>query len=125
MRVAVECSSPLLQKSLELFLGTYLDTSKKSDIVIRDTQCLNDPKCFYISSKDGADLKKPFSKSQLILALEKRYEILKPKKETTVPKQEAFEDEGLDFSILEKRIEFLTNEYKENILRAVKAFYEK
>ena len=30
----------------------------------------------------------------------------------------------MDFDILEKRIEYLTKEYQENILRAVKAFYE-
>lgn len=125
MRVAVECSSPLLQKSLELFLGSYLDSSKKSDIVIRDTKCLNDPKCFYIANDTDADLIKPFSKSQLILALEKRYEAVTPKKETKEKNEEHFEEEGLDFSILEKRIEVLTNEYKENVLRAVKAFYEK
>ncbi|WP_304546467.1 hypothetical protein [Sulfurimonas microaerophilic] len=125
MRVAVECSSPLLQKSLELFLGSYLDSSKKSDIVIRDTKCLNDPKCFYIANNEDADLLKPFSKSQLILALEKRYETLHQKEEKLTPKEELFEDEGMDFSVLEKRIEFLTNEYKENVLRAVKAFYEK
>ncbi|MDH4945278.1 hypothetical protein [Sulfurimonas sp. C5] len=125
MRVAVECSSPLLQKSLELFLGKYLDSSKKSDIIIRDTKCLNDPKCFYIANDEEADLIKPFSKSQLILALEKRYEAMSPKEQQSKQKEEFFEDDGLDFSILEKRIESLTNEYKENILRAVKAFYEK
>jgi hypothetical protein len=126
MRVAVECSSPLLQKSLELFLGSYLDSSKKSDIVIRDTKCLNDPKCFYISNNAQADLMKPFSKSQLILALEKKYDALKPKQEKeSVKKVDEFEEDGLDFSVLEKRIEFLTNEYKENVLRAIKAFYEK
>ncbi|MEJ2414395.1 MAG: hypothetical protein P8Y22_03895, partial [Sulfurimonas sp.] len=124
MRVAVECSSPLLQKSLELFLGSYLDSSKKSDIVIRDTKCLNDPKCFYISNNAQADLMKPFSKSQLILALEKKYDALKPKQEKeSVKKVDEFEEDGLDFSVLEKRIEFLTNEYKENVLRAIKAFY--
>ncbi|MFT7859482.1 MAG: hypothetical protein ABXS93_00960 [Sulfurimonas sp.] len=126
MRVAVECSSPLLQKSLEKFLGAYLDSSKKSDIVIRDTKCLNDPKCFYIASDKDADLSKPFSKSQLILALEKRLENLHPKQQLKESKteDESVED-SLDFEILEKRIEVLTNEYKENVLRAVKAFYEK
>lgn len=119
MRVAVECSSPLLQKSLEKFLGHYLDTTKKSDIVVRDTKCFDDPRCFYIANDDTADLQKPFSKSQLILALEKRYNLLHATKEEFAQKDE------LEFSILERRIEFLTNEYKENVLRAVKAFYEK
>jgi len=34
-------------------------------------------------------------------------------------------DEPLNFDILQKRIEFLTQEYQQNIIKAVKAFYEK
>jgi hypothetical protein len=120
MKVAVECQSPLLQKSLELFLGNYLTSTKRCDIVIRDAECLNDERCFYISSDKNADLIKPFSKSQLILALEKRYALTKIEKSV-----EEEVDFPLDFDILEKRIEALTKEYQENILRAVKAFYEK
>ncbi|WP_457743334.1 hypothetical protein [Sulfurimonas sp.] len=124
MKVAVECQSPLLQKSLEIFLARYLSASKKSDIIIRDEECLNDNRCFYISSNEKADLLKPFSKSQLILALEKKYKELHPK---TLTEIEVKKDEkrALDFSILEARIESLTREYQENILRTVKAFYEK
>jgi hypothetical protein len=127
MRVAVECQSPLLQKSLELFLAKYLSASKRSDIVVRDEECLDDKRCFYISSETNADLKKPFSKSQLILALEKRYKELygKEKEHKELQKEYLQEDDSMDFSILEKRIERLTQEYQENILRAVKAFYEK
>ncbi|QOP46151.1 hypothetical protein [Sulfurimonas paralvinellae] len=126
MRVAVECQSPLLQKSLELFLNKYLSASKKCDIIIRDEACLGDKRCFYIGSEADADLQKPFSKSQLILALEKRYEELYGKEEEALEiKKEYDEEESMDFSILEKRIEFLTQEYQANILRAVKAFYEK
>ncbi len=116
MKVAVECHSPLLQKSLEIFLEKYLSSTKKCDIVVRDKECLDDKKCFYISSKEGADLMKPFSKSQLILALEKRYKQISKNLQ---------EDDGVDFSILEKRIEQLTQEYQANILKAVKAFYGK
>ena len=127
MRVAVECQSPLLQKSLELFLAKYLSASKKCDIVIRDEECLGDKRCFYVASDEKADLKKPFSKSQLILALQKRYEELYgAKQEDEALQKEYLEDEeSMDFSILQKRIEVLTQEYQENILRAVKAFYEK
>jgi Tfp pilus assembly PilM family ATPase len=125
MRVAVECQSPLLQKSLELFLAKYLSASKKSDIIIRDEVCLGDERCFYVGSEANADLQKPFSKSQLILALEKKYDLLYgSENEAEVIKKEYEEAESMDFSILEKRIEFLTQEYQANILRAVKAFYE-
>ena len=124
MKVAVECKSPLLQKSLELFLAKYLCSSKHCDIVIRDEACFGDPRCFFISSDSDADLMKPFSKSQLILALENRYktEIGSQKQERVVlePKEQP-----LNFDILEKRIEFLTKEYQENILQAIRAFYEK
>ena len=36
MKVAVECKSPLMQKSLEMFLQNHLSTLKQCDIVIRD-----------------------------------------------------------------------------------------
>jgi len=120
MKIAVECQSPLLQKSLELFLSKYLCATKHCDIVLRDKECLDDARCMYISSDKNADIIKPFSKSQLILEIEKRYKELH---------QETLHDNSyakdMDFGILEKRIEYLTQEYQENIIRAVKAFYEK
>ena len=125
MKVAVACQSPLLQKSLEIFLNKYLSSSKRSDIIIRDEECLQEKKCFYIASNEKADLLKPFSKSQLILALEKRYKELYAKRVTQEPEvQIEVAQEAMDFSILEKRISYLTQEYQENILRIVKAFYE-
>lgn len=128
MKIAVECQSPLLQKSLELFLSKYLCSTKKCDILVRDIECLEDKRCFYISTKENADLLKPFSKSQLILALQKRHkELYGDEKQTQLfVDAVAFEEEErMDFSILEKRIETLTYEYQQNILRAVRAFYEK
>ncbi|EDZ63268.1 hypothetical protein SMGD1_1928 [Sulfurimonas gotlandica GD1] len=121
MKIAVECKSPLLQKSLEIFLSSHLSSLKQCDIVVRDFKALDDDRTFYISKDSGSDLIKPFSKSALILALEKRYETLSPQ-----PKEafNSFTDGTADFSILEKRIDILTQEYKENILKAVRAFYE-
>nr|WP_321266273.1 hypothetical protein [uncultured Sulfurimonas sp.] len=115
MKIAVECKSPLLQKSLEIFLSSHLSSLKQCEIVVRDFKVLDDERTFYISKDSDSDLVKPFSKTALILALEKRYE----KKAT-----QTFDDIA-DFSILEKRIDILTQEYKENILKAVRAFYEK
>ncbi len=123
MKIAVECKSPLLQKSLEIFLDRYISSTKHCDIVVRDEVCLDDERCFYISSDDKADLIKPFSKSQLILSLENRYKSMNEitQKEDKI----ALSDEPLNFEILEKRIDYLTKEYQKNILTAVRAFYEK
>jgi hypothetical protein len=129
LRVAVECKSPLLQKSLELFLGKHLSSIKNCDIVLKDVKCLEDERCFYISGNKDSDLVKPFSKSQLILALEKRYKNMNKGNLYSTIKQhvedEFMDDEEPDFDILQKRIELLTKEYQENILIAVRAFYEK
>ncbi len=112
MKIAVECKSLLLQKSLELFLEPYLSSIKQCDVVVRDFKSY-DSKTFYISQEVDADLIKPFSKSSLVMALESRCNKLNQKKES------------LSFEVLQKRIELLTKEYQENILKTVKAFYEK
>ena len=119
MKVAVACQSPLLQKALELFLEKHLAPLKKSDIVVKDELCLDDKRCFYVATDTKADLQKPFSKSQLILALEKKYKSLESTSEVKNLGQG-----GKDFSLLEKKIAQLTQEYQNNILKTVKAFYE-
>ncbi len=118
MKIFIECKSPLMQKSMEMFLKDYLSASRQCDIILRDEKCLNDERCFYVSTKGDADLVKPFTKAQLVFALEKKYKML----------QQALsveDNSGLSFEVLEKRIAYLTQEYQENILKAVKAFYEK
>jgi len=120
LKIAVECQSPLLKKSLEIFLSNNITTIKQCDIVIRDIKCINDERCFYISSDSSADLIKPFSSPQLYLALENRYKTMKK----IDVKEKDFET-PINFDILEKRIELLTREYQQNILTAVRAFYEK
>ncbi len=124
MKIAIECKSPLMQKSLELFLSKYLSSVKQCDILVRDEICLNDDRCFYISNDVEADLVKPFSKSQLILALENRYKTISKDNPAEIDLKEE-KEESLNFEILQKRIEYLTQEYQQNILKSVKAFYEK
>jgi len=122
LKIAIECKSPLMQKSMEMFLHNYLSSSRQCDIILRDEPCLNDARCFYVSTHKGADLVKPFSKSQLILALEAKYKLLK--KDTPMREEASLkEEEILDIEILEKRIKYLTSEYQENILKAVRVFY--
>ena len=124
MKIAVECQSPLLQKSLEIFLAQYLTSLKGCDIVVRDTPCVDDERCFYIATDKSADLIKPFSKSQLVLALQKRYkESYVEDKNSLIRVEEVINIPN--FEILEKRLEIITQSYQKDILNAVRAFYEK
>ncbi len=122
MKIAVVCKSPLLQKGLELFLQNHLSIMKHCDLVVCDVKIDTDTACLYISQED-ADLKKPFTKAELFLAIEQKlneatncdtYEdnVLKPS------------EQKVNFSILQERIEQLTLEYQNNILKVIKLFYE-
>ena len=57
---------------------------------MRDELFKEDEKSFFISSSPDANLTKPFSKSQLILALEQKYKTLKKV------------EPAMDFEILQK-----------------------
>jgi hypothetical protein len=128
MRVAIQCDSPLLQRSLELFLEGHLSSRRQCDIVIRDKH-INDDEypTFIIASDDKTDLIKPFSKAQLMDALHKKLEAVKipDMLQPSLHVSAVVEDNGVGFEILEHHIEKLTREYQANILKAVRAFYEK
>ncbi len=122
MKVAVQCASPLLQKSLEIFLKPYLSSIKQCDVVLRDRKIEDDEyQSIYISTDADADIKKPFSPAELKLALHK---VINKKSEIAQIAQ-SLNSDVKDFELLEAQIDHLTQEYKENILSTVKAFYEK
>lgn len=124
MKVAVQCESALLQRSLELFLEGHLSSLKQCDVVLRDTKIMDSHHSLYISDDEDADIKKPFSRSQLFVVLEAFYNKM-DEIESIQSYDEVVEfSEGKDFSLLEERIDQLTQEYKNNVLRVVKAFYE-
>lgn len=127
MKVAVACESPLLQRSLELFLEGRLSSQRHCDIVVRDREVYNDEHlCLLIGTSENADLQKPFSKAQLFHALGQKLDVVK---QETVPRASLLvineEETEVSFDILERHIEKLTREYQANILKAVRAFYEK
>ncbi|MEA1919256.1 MAG: hypothetical protein U9N52_05400 [Campylobacterota bacterium] len=129
MKVAVQCVSPLLQRSLELFLKDSLSTIKHCDVVIRDKKVFdNEHMCLIIGNDESASLQKPFSKSQLYMALENLIETDKDRERVIEivqePKESGAQDLN-DFDLLEKRIAMLTQEYQDNIIKTVRAFYEK
>jgi hypothetical protein len=93
MKVKIECNSPLLQKSLEFFLKEYID---KNGILITD-----DPEKNGIII--GKDIKKPFSKSSLLLQLEKKI------------KNRSFEEE----------LDLIINEFTNKLKKLIKEHYGK
>lgn len=127
MKVAIQCDSPLLQRSLELFLEGHLSSLRQCDILIRDKDIRDDEHpTFIIGVTPNADLLKPFSKAQLIHALNQKMEAqkstpLEVEPQISIPEKE----EAVSFEILERHIEKLTRDYQANILKAIRAFYEK
>jgi hypothetical protein len=124
MKVAVVCESPLLQRSLELFLDKHLSSLKQCDIVLRDKKVMDSHHCLFISDGADADLKKPFSKTQLFLSLDNFYQKIEDIQVIQAEVQEIDAPQGKDFTLLEQRIDQLTATYKKDVLRVVKAFYE-
>ncbi len=96
MKIKINCDSPLLQESLEIFLKSYID---KNGTIISDN-----PKKGEIII--GKDIKKPFTKTSLLIQLEK---LLK------IPKEKTFDD----------LLDELINEFTKNLKKLIKDYYGK
>lgn len=126
MKVAIQCDSPLLQRSLELFLDGHLSSLRQCDILIRDKEIYDDQYLtFVIGLGEASDLIKPFSKAQLMHSLNQKFESQKNLPVTIEEEKPLSYEEGVSFDILERHIDKLTREYQSNILKAIRAFYEK
>jgi len=126
VKVAIQCDSPLLQRSLELFLDGQLSSIRQCDIVIRDKEIRDESHpTFVIGSFESADLIKPFTKAQLLHALSHKIDSFKHTPSAIPEPVVPHTEESVGFDILERHIEKLTREYQANILKAIRAFYEK
>ena len=126
MKVAIQCDSPLLQRSMELFLENHLSSLRQCDILIRDKNIQDDEHVsFIVGTDEAADLIKPFSKAQLLHALNLKFESLKHVPTLVEENDPPLAEEGVSFEILERHIDKLTREYQSNILKAIRAVYEK
>jgi hypothetical protein len=94
MKYKVSCDSLLLEKSLKIFLKKYLS---EDGILITDR---NEKNAILI----GTDIKKPFTKSQLLLTLS-NMDSLKFEKES-----------------LEEKIEKLTSKFVKDLLDTIKEY---
>ena len=75
MKIALDCRSILLEKSLRKFLKPYLVDETQAEIFLVDHVTERRGRIVLrIGSDSHADLPKPFSRSQLMLRLEKALE---------------------------------------------------
>lgn len=126
MKIAIQCDSPLLQRSMELFLENHLSSLRQCDILIRDKNIHDDEHVsFIVGTDESADLIKPFSKAQLLHALNQKFDSLKHTPPSQAESDLPVTEEGVSFEILERHIDKLTRDYQANILKAIRAFYEK
>mgnify|MGYP006299685119 CR=1 FL=1 len=71
------CASPLLKKSLERFLEGHVTSYKDCDFVLADQVLEIEKPYLLIADSHEADIKKPFSRSQLMVILERYYKRLR------------------------------------------------
>ena len=100
MKYKIVCSSPLLQYTLEYFLKDYLSNN---GVIITDNENID-------GILIGKDIKKPFTKSSLILQLEK-ISFTKSNSEKKVT--------------FEEKLENLINQFKQDLINLIKEQYAK
>ena len=118
MKVSIRCRSALLETSLKKFLAGMVTDEESCDAVISDYSYESDKPVLRIGVDDEADLKKPFSRSQLMIRLEEK---AAQGQSRAIAHAFGVEEE----ESLEEKIERLTRVFVEEIMHVVKEHYEK
>jgi len=119
VKISVICDSLLLKNSLEIFLKDYITTYKNSDIVLSDKKLDIDKPLVLVGSFEEADIVVPFSRSSLLLGLEKSYKKKVKKRESKKRKK----DKKRVWK-LEREIDKLTLKFREDLIKTIREFYE-
>ncbi len=113
------CDSLLLQNSLEIFLREYLSSYKQCELVLSDKKRDLQKPVIVINSSNDSDIKIPFSKSSLLLGLQELYRLKYPAKDNknkNIKKDKLWK--------LERKIDKLTLQFRENLIQTIRDFYE-
>ncbi len=73
MKVALVCDSPLLKKSLEIYLKESVSAYEECDFVISDKKVKSKKPVLFIGKEEGAVLKVPFSKEEVLSKTQQFY----------------------------------------------------
>jgi hypothetical protein len=115
LKYKVECKSILLQKALEIFLKEYLDENGKiisdyeGDIII------------------GKDIKKPFSKSSLLIQLEnlENKELVKEFNQIANENNLEIDIDALMTKSFDEKLDELIDEFSQKLKKLIKEEYGK
>ena len=115
MKVALVCQSLLLSRALKSFLGDTITPYKQCDFVISDKKIELDKPVFLLSHSEG-DLIIPFSKSALLIELDKFFKSLNaPKMVNTDPLHHT----------LEEKIAQITDKFRAELIETIRGYYAK
>ncbi len=118
MKISILCDSLLLKNSLEIFLKDYIVVYKNCDLVISDRNIDTDKYLAIVNSSEKADITVPFSKTSLLSDLKKIYN-------NRYKDHQANQDNDKKFKKLEKKLDKITMQYKEEIMQILREFCEK
>jgi len=116
LKIALACQSILLEKSLEIFLKSYIVPYKQCNFVISDRKIEIDKPLFYIAT-ENSDLPMPFSKSALMLKVESFYDSLFKKEKEEIVKKVNIKD-------IEEKIIKLTDNFRKDLISVIKEHYD-
>lgn len=122
MKLTIMCQSLLLEKALELFLKPYVVPYKQSDFIVCDYKVETNKPQFRLKSSDSK-IPFPFSKSTLLLSLEKFSQAIELASVSNVQKKPS--ELVSDFATLEEKLNKICNQFNKEIIQAVKEHYGK
>jgi len=123
LKVCVMCDSILLKKTLESFLSGYLTPFNQCDVVITDKPLSIDRPFLLIDSAEDADIIKPFTRSTLLLYLDKYQKKIEGMRSLNTLLDEE-QRSGLDTQTLEARLERLASDFIRKITTEIEAYYD-
>ncbi len=109
MKIAIKCKGLVLESTLKLFLDDFVCDESECDFIISDFD-FSSSKPLFLVDTTNSHLKTPFSKEQLLRALEEFYA---DEKNLHVEKN------------LEKQIDSLTKEFTCKLIKTIRDYYEK
>ena len=117
MKISLVCQSLLLSKALKSFLGDEIVSYKQCDFVISDKKIELDKPIFYISSSEG-ELLIPFSKSSLMIELDKFQQNMLQKEQNSIKSTQP----ALSNVVLEEKISALTEKFRKELIQTIRDY---